>query len=350
MIRVRRYYRYSSDEQSDGWSIEAQDKASLTFIASRSDWTLDGKVYVDEAWSGKTVHRPDFQQMLEDARAGQFDVLVCHKLDRFSRSLVDVVLTLDELQKCGVTFASASEPIDFTTPMGRMLLFILAFFAEWYIQNLSAETTKGKHARFDSGYWNGDLRFGYNKFEAGEQLKAGKVKKLYKPVPNSDAQFVRLAYELCAAGHSDQFISDELNTAGSRTYRLIENCKKKADGTTDLKLRRVWTKDSVFVLFRPESAQFYLRNTPYIGEKERAKAKDLRQLKTNPNTHEPIISQELHERAIDARIKRRHPGRIYTTHLTKVYLLGERIAHCAWCGAPMRATSSKSGQQNSYYR
>ena len=101
--------------------------------------------------SGKTVHRPAFQQMLDDARQGQFDVLVCHKLDRFSRSLVDVLLTLDELQQCNVTFASASEPIDFTTPIGCMMLVILAFFAEWYLQNLSAETTKGKRARFEAG-------------------------------------------------------------------------------------------------------------------------------------------------------------------------------------------------------
>jgi site-specific DNA recombinase len=98
----------------------------------------------DEAWSGKTVHRPAFQQMLADARAGQFDVVVCHKLDRFSRSLVDVLLTLDELQKYNVTFASAAESIDFTSPTGRMMLVMLAFFAEWYLQNLSAETTKGK--------------------------------------------------------------------------------------------------------------------------------------------------------------------------------------------------------------
>src|SRR6187401_237845 len=147
MTRVRCYYRYSSDEQTDGWSIEAQDKACRAFVAARPDWTINASPYVDEAWSGKTVHRPAFQQMLADAKSGQFDILVCHKLDRFSRSLVDVLLTLDELQKCNISFASASESIDFTTPSGRMMLVMLAFFAEWYLQNLSAETTKGKVAR-----------------------------------------------------------------------------------------------------------------------------------------------------------------------------------------------------------
>ena len=125
MIRVRCYYRYSSDEQSDGWSIEAQDKACRNFIALHPDWVFDGKPYIDEAWSGKTVNRPAFQQMMTDARSGQFDILVCHKLDRFSRSLVDVLLTLDELQKVNISFASATELIDFTTPSGRMMLVML---------------------------------------------------------------------------------------------------------------------------------------------------------------------------------------------------------------------------------
>ena len=214
MIRVRCYYRYSSDEQSDGWSIEAQDKACRTFIAARPDWQLTGQPYIDEAWSGKTVNRPAFQQMMQDARSGQFDVLVCHKLDRFSRSLVDVLLTLDELQKYNVSFASATESIDFTSPSGRMMLVMLAFFAEWYLQNLSAETTKGKQARWEAGYWNGDMRFGYSKAEAGEELKNGMVKKLYKPVPNDDARFVVKAYEMCAEGYLDQQIADELNRLG----------------------------------------------------------------------------------------------------------------------------------------
>jgi site-specific DNA recombinase len=140
--------------------------------------------------------------MLQDAHDGKFDVLVCHKLDRFSRSLVDVLLTLDDLQHHNVTFASAAEPIDFTTAIGRMMLVILAFFAEWYLQNLSAETTKGMVARFDAGYWNGSLRFGYSKVEAGEEVKNGIVKKLYKAAPNDDARHVLKAYELGAAGVS----------------------------------------------------------------------------------------------------------------------------------------------------
>jgi DNA invertase Pin-like site-specific DNA recombinase len=350
MTRVRCYYRYSSDEQSEGWSIEAQDKACRNFIAARPDWAINGKPYVDEAWSGKTVHRPAFQQMLADAREGQFDVVVCHKLDRFSRSLVDVLLTLDELQKCNVTFASAAESIDFTSPSGRMMLVMLAFFAEWYLQNLSAETTKGKVARFEAGYWNGDLRFGYSKTEVGEEIKNGKVKKLYKPVPNADAHFVQFAYQMCSAGKIDQDVADELNRVGSRTYRLISSSKAKAGPDTDLSLRRGWTKDSVAGLFDREAVQFYLGNTPYVGVKERTKAERLRDFQVRQGTHEAIIDQELADRAMAARIKRYNPGRLLTPQASHVYLLGQGIAHCASCGKPLRSIQSQCGQHHHYYR
>jgi DNA invertase Pin-like site-specific DNA recombinase len=350
MTRVRCYYRYSSDEQSDGWSIEAQDKACRSFIALRPDWELAGSPYIDEAWSGKTVNRPAFQQMLVDARSGQFDVLVCHKLDRFSRNLVDVLLTLDELQKLNVSFASATEAIDFTTPSGRMMLVMLAFFAEWYLQNLSVETTKGKLARFEAGYWNGDLRFGYSKAESGQEIKNGMIKRLYKPVPNADARFVVMAYELAAAGKTDQEVADELNRAGSRTYRLISNAKIKAGPEVDLALRRTWTKDSMITLFSREACQFYTGNTVYIGEKERKKAERLQELQIREGTHEAIISKDLCERMQAARTLRVTPGRLMTPQYTRLYLLGGGIAHCACCERPMRCTSSKLGKQYLYYR
>ena len=350
MIRVRCYCRYSSDEQIEGWSIEAQRQSCRRFIATHANWFLDEKVYIDEVWSGKTVHRPAFQQMLTDARAAQFDVLVCHRLDRFSRSLADVLLTLDELQKCSVIFASASEPIDFTTPEGRQSLVMFATFAEWYLQNLKAETVRGKHARFEAGYWNGDLRFGYSKTESGEEIKNGVIKKLYKPVPNADAKYVLLAYEMCAQGHFDQQIADALNEAGARTYRLITNAKSKAGPDTDPALRRLWMKDSIGALFNQEAAQFFMGNTVYVGEAERQKLEADRQLQVQAKTHEALISPDLCERALAVRLKRTKNWNGMRSNRHRIYLLGNGIAHCNCCGKPLRCVNSKMGHQYVYYR
>jgi hypothetical protein len=131
---------------------------------------------------------------------------------------------------------------------------------------------------------------------------------------------------------------------------LIADAKKKADATTALSERRVWTKDSVAGLFSREAAQFYLGNTPYVGEKERNKAKHTWQIQIRQNTHEAIITQALHDQVMEARGKRRNPGRVGATVINRVYLMGERIAHCVHCGRPMRCTNSKCGQQHLYYR
>jgi hypothetical protein len=60
-----------------------------------------------------------------------------------------------------VALVSASEQFDFTTPMGRVMLTMLAAFAQWYLDNLSAETAKGKRARAEAGLWNSAVPFGY---------------------------------------------------------------------------------------------------------------------------------------------------------------------------------------------
>ncbi len=151
-------------------------------------------------------------------------------------------------------------------------------------------------ARFEAGYWNGDLRFGYSKVEAGQETKNGVIKKLYKPMPNSDARHVLTAYEMCAIGYLDQQITDALNHAGARTYRLLENAKRKAGPDTDPKLRRPWVKDSVAALFNREAAQFYLGNMVYVGEKERKKVERQQQIQIRQGTHEAIITQDLCDR------------------------------------------------------
>lgn len=349
--RVRKYLRYSSDEQSTGWSIEAQDDICDKFIAGHSDWEFTGR-YVDEGISGTTTDRADFQRMLEDAHSGEFDILVCAKLDRFSRSLVDIILTINDLKDHDVLFASATEQFDFTTPLGKLVLFIIGFFAQWYVENLSIETAKGKHARWNEGYWNGHLRFGYDKQEVGETVRKGKVKKLYKPVPNADAAGVSLAYDLCGQGKVDEEVGNVLNRRGFRTYRLISNAKKLAGPQTDLALRRPWTKDGVAGLFNFEAAQFYLGNLVYIGEIERRRAQEQGrkgepsqpnyQIKTN--THEPVITQMQYDAAMAMRRMRTGTGN--GMHQPKnVYLL-QGIACCDECGLPLRSTAMGQGRDN----
>lgn len=334
----------STEEQAEeGWSVDAQERV-LRELCKSKDWQVV-MVYKDEGRTGTNTNRPGFQSMLRDAQSGKFDVIVVHKLDRFSRNLVDVLQNLHDMQKLGVTFVSATEAnMDFTTPSGRMMLVMLAFFAEWYVENLRAETTKGKKERFDQGLYNGDLRFGYSKGADG------------KPELNGDANAVRLAYEWCAEGKTDAQIATMLNIAGYRTYRLISNRKKKADANTDSLLRRPWTKDSVAMLLR--AGMFYLGHTEYIGEVEREKRSvaitrgERYEMKSQVrnNTHPAIITQEQYEQANAARSMRTNPGRLVPVVSPRIYLLGQGLARCSVCGEPLRCSNGGVHKDLQYYQ
>src|SRR3954465_14229348 len=82
-VRAAVYERVSSEEQVEGYSLDAQDRAGKLYCDAH-DWQLVN-VYRDEGRSARTddlAKRPDFQQMLADAEAGLLDVVVVHKLDR----------------------------------------------------------------------------------------------------------------------------------------------------------------------------------------------------------------------------------------------------------------------------
>ena len=71
------------------------------------------------------------QQLLDAARRRELDVVLVWRLDRWGRSLVDLVVTLKELAALGVGFVSLTEALDLTTPTGRAMAGLLSVFAEF---------------------------------------------------------------------------------------------------------------------------------------------------------------------------------------------------------------------------
>ena len=87
-MRAALYARVSSEEQVEGYSIDAQRRAFETLCQGR-DW-IPYHEYIEEGKSARTENinkRPEFKEMIGDAIAEKFDVLVVHKLDRFSEIL-----------------------------------------------------------------------------------------------------------------------------------------------------------------------------------------------------------------------------------------------------------------------
>ena len=122
-LRVGLYARVSTHDQQ---TLPMQLSAMREYVERRG-WTV--KVEVSEIGSG-TKEREKREELLKDVRRREIDAIVW-RLDRWGRSLVDLVSTLEELGELGVGFVSLTEALDLTTPTGRAMAGLLAVFAEF---------------------------------------------------------------------------------------------------------------------------------------------------------------------------------------------------------------------------
>jgi putative DNA-invertase from lambdoid prophage Rac len=122
--KIALYARVSTHDQQ---TLPMQLSAMRAY-AKRKGWQVTLKI--EEIGSGATS-RPRREELLRAARRKEIDIIVVWRLDRWGRSLVDLVTTLQELMALKVGFVSLSEALDLTTPSGRAFTGMLAVFAEF---------------------------------------------------------------------------------------------------------------------------------------------------------------------------------------------------------------------------
>jgi site-specific DNA recombinase len=158
--RVAIYLRRSTDDEHQPFSIDAQETALTSYVKSQPGWTLTA-TYSDDA-SGASTSRPELQRALRAAQAGRYDVLLVYRVDRFSRRLSDLLDLLADLDDASVSFASATEPFDTSTSIGRMLVQLLGVFAEFERETIIDRVTSGMNTKAAKGKWAGGKRpYGY---------------------------------------------------------------------------------------------------------------------------------------------------------------------------------------------
>ncbi len=123
-MRVGIYARVSTHDQQ---TLPMQLNKMKEYVEHRG-WTLAAEV--EEVGSGAKT-RPKREELLRRAKRREIDAILVWKLDRFGRSLADLVMTLNELREMGVVFVSLTESLDFSTPSGRAMAGILSTFAEF---------------------------------------------------------------------------------------------------------------------------------------------------------------------------------------------------------------------------
>lgn len=164
-LRVGLYARVSTHDQQ---TIPLQTRAMREY-ATRRGWTIT--LQVKEVGSG-AAQRERREQLLEAARRREIDVVLVWRLDRWGRSVTDLLATLQELEHLGVGFVSLTEALDLTTPAGRAMAGLLAVFAEFEREILRERVRAGlAHARQKG------QRLGR---PATAALHADQVRKLYR--------------------------------------------------------------------------------------------------------------------------------------------------------------------------
>ena len=271
------YIRVSTDAQTEGYSIDAQKEQLAAYCISKG--IKNYEFYIDGGWSGSNIERPEMQRLINDVKEDKISHCIVYKLDRLSRSQKDTLYIIEDvLNPHGVDFVSLTESLDTGTPMGRLMIGILSAFAQLERENIRLRTRMGMKERVKDGYWMGGGRvpFGYD---------YDKEKGIL--VPNKDAEKVRQAYDLYIQGYASQAIA---NMLGFKYDRLTNQILKR--------------KSNYGVI-------------EYNGEEYQGR-------------HEPIISKETYDIAMNEMLKRS-----VTNVTTSEYLL-TGLVYCGKCGAKMR--------------
>ena len=205
MTRVALYARYSSDNQREA-SIEDQLRICRE-QAKREKWKIVG-TYKDAGISGASmILRPGIQALLQDAQAGQFDIVMAEALDRISRDQADVATFYKHLKFAGVPIVTLSEG-----EISELHVGLKGTMNALFLKDLAAKTHRGIRGRVEDGKSGGGLCFGYN---VVKQLDArGDPIRGDREINEAEANVVRRIFREFAAGVGPRTIARTLNEEG----------------------------------------------------------------------------------------------------------------------------------------
>ncbi|MBF0461895.1 MAG: recombinase family protein [Magnetococcales bacterium] len=318
-VRCAIYTRKSTDEGMDQEfnSLDAQREACLAYITSQKaeGWLPLADRYDDPAFSGGNLNRPALQRLLVDIEAGKVDCIVCYKLDRLTRSLLDFSKLIEILDRHNVTFISITQSFNTTTSMGRLTLNILLSFAQ-FERETTADRIRDKYAASrQKGMWmGGHPPLGYD------------ILNRELVVNNTEAEQVRFIFRRFAECGSPTQVVRDLRESGIRN--------------------KSWTTfDGIYREGQPfHKAGLYrtLKNPVYIGEV-------VYQEVSYPGKHQPIVDRDLWDRVHSLIAEHARTRSTLPRGQTPFPL--KSLVRCGHCGVAMKPShSQKNGNvQYRYY-
>ena len=340
------YVRLSQEDMREGesLSIENQKKMLTDYVSQQTGWNLVG-IYEDDGYSGTNFDRPGVRQLLDDAKSGKINLILCKDLSRFGRNYIEVGQYIDYIfPSFNIRFIALSDNVDTldrnSTAMD--LMPIMNLFNEWHAANTSKKVRSVLAQNAKEGkYIASFAAYGYLK---GDDEKHTPV------IDEPAAQVVRRIFELRATGITPTQIAKILN----------------ADGVpipSDYRAQRLGKPNpykNTFHYWSHVAVRNILGNPIYIGHLAQQKFttvsfknhKSVRRGKDEwviaENTHEPIISQELWDKCQEVDRCASH-GKIMKKGIV---LPLNSMMFCPDCGAKMKLNGhakKKDGSVNYFY-
>ncbi|GAA4717173.1 recombinase family protein [Brevibacillus fulvus] len=308
--RTAIYIRVSTEEQArEGFSIAAQQERLTAFIRSQS-WEV-ADLYIDEGYSAKNLERPEMQRLLRDIRKQLVDIVVVYRLDRLTRSVLDLYRLLQEFDRYGVNFRSCTEVYDTTTAIGRLFITLVAALAQWERENLAERVKMGmEQMAQEKKRPGGPSPYGY-------EIQNG----MLVPQP-FEAEIVKLIFAKFLSGASLQQIARQLNQLGLRG-----------------KTGAAWSPTTLSHLLQNHVYYGALRwNYSESGQKLNAPEKWI----LHEDAYQPLIDKEtfLSAQMLLTNRKRKHPRQLASPFLFSSLL------YCALCQAPMIGKTGNSKKKS----
>lgn len=293
-LRLLNVCRVSSNEQSEGYSLDVQDQTNTEWAKRKGYVILDTIKYIETA--SKQKERKRFREIIDRiCRDPLIDGAVFHKVDRACRNISDLaMLEKIETEKNKKIFFSTQEFPQ--NAAGRLSVGVMGVVARWYTDNLKEEVNKGLKGKIEAGEYPHKPPYGYKK---------DKNTKLAVP-ESSKAQIIKTIFKLMVSGeHSIDTVREEL-------YRK---------GMYFSKTTKKWTRSYLATV---------LRNPFYIGKMRWRK-------KIYPAKHRPIINQNTWNKVQDILDGRKNVTNIKKRNFT----YGHGLMKCSDCGYNITAEIHK---------
>ncbi|MGM0568850.1 MAG: recombinase family protein [Elusimicrobiota bacterium] len=277
---MRNIPQVSTEGQADvkEGSLKSQMSRLKSLIKSKNNmrekWKLV-KVYVEKGCSGKDLNRPQIQLLLADILKQKINVVLCTRVDRITRSLIDFYYLFRIFEKHDTAFICFDDNFDTSTPMGRMSLKMILVFAELEREQAADRTKKCLHSRGLAGLWNGGQVLGYdiNRNNPG-----------YLKINQDEKKLVKTIFKTYLRTNSLKKTCNYLNSRNFKTKTYISRRGNKHCGT----------------IFRLQSIRNILNNKIYTGKIEiNKKNKYKNQSSLPPEARYQVVPGQ-HKAIIDA--------------------------------------------------